>query len=137
MKRHLQKYINGINGDCFRTCIACIMNVEDLEEIPNFQEDGVDSFWNNFFKWLDENNLGYFEFDVKDKKAPYIVPSGYCVFTGKSNIVDALHCVVGRTEYNIDKGELEMFFIHNPNGDQINFLNGDVQYVGFIFKKFI
>lgn len=136
MKRHLQKNINNQNGDCFRTCIACILGTENLEDVPNFMENGTDYFWINFFKWLDENNLGYFEFDIKDKTAPSIVPNGYCVLTGKSNIVDALHCVVGRTEYDINTGETKIFFMHNPNGDQVNFLNGDVQYVGFIFKKF-
>ena len=43
-------------GDCFRTCLASIMESNNLEDIPNFMKDGELNFEKNFNEWLIKNN---------------------------------------------------------------------------------
>jgi len=35
MLRHIQK-VRGSDGDCFRTALACLLDVERLEDVPHF-----------------------------------------------------------------------------------------------------
>jgi hypothetical protein len=41
MNYHLQK-VRGAQGDCMRTCIACILDLE-IDNVPNFASHGLDA----------------------------------------------------------------------------------------------
>lgn len=43
-------------GDCFRACVASILEVP-LEEVPNFMEDGRKQFDDNLDKWLKDQSF--------------------------------------------------------------------------------
>lgn len=53
MKQHIQT-IRGNNGDCFRTALACILDMEQVEDIPHFfdGEFDLDEGWDAVREWL-------------------------------------------------------------------------------------
>jgi len=54
---------NGQYGDCWRTCIACLMDIEP-EEVPHFLEDGTEfaEGMANANRWLNARGLFYVTF---------------------------------------------------------------------------
>lgn len=56
---------NGKVGNCFATCIACILD-KDIEDIPNIETlFGIDNFWIVVFdKWI--NSIGYEYIEIKE-----------------------------------------------------------------------
>lgn len=63
MKRH--KMLNGHNpdageyGDCLRTCIACLVDADDVRDVPHFAHGNppADQLWQSVRNWLmDEHN---------------------------------------------------------------------------------
>ena len=46
MKEYYQKE-SYPTGDCFRTCIASILEADNLEDVPNFMKDGEKYFESN------------------------------------------------------------------------------------------
>lgn len=53
MLYHIQT-IHDSNGDCFRTALACLLDVERLENVPHFFNDNppADEGWNAVREWL-------------------------------------------------------------------------------------
>jgi len=50
---------NGRYGDCFRTCLACLLNVPP-EDVPHFLAEGNDAFWPAVTEWLSHHKLSLF-----------------------------------------------------------------------------
>lgn len=50
---------NGIMGDCWRTCIACLLEVPP-NEVPHFLE--TNHWWRDTQEWLRERGYGLYEF---------------------------------------------------------------------------
>lgn len=51
---------NGESGDCFRTCVAMILDM-DRDDVPNFMEYGADRWFTKLAWWLRPMGLNYFE----------------------------------------------------------------------------
>lgn len=51
-------------GDCFRACIASILDLE-IDDVPNFNEHG-DDWWCAFGKWLASRGMVAFEVWIPD-----------------------------------------------------------------------
>ena len=79
MLLHKQKFghdpENGVWGDCGRTVLACMLDLE-VEEVPHFGEGGPsdEEYMNRMREWLRQRDLGIAEF----------------VYNGKDLTIDAL-----------------------------------------------
>jgi hypothetical protein len=62
MKKVYQTIFGVPNGNCFQACIASILECE-LKDLPNFMEDGPDSFGGNLKEW--ESVMPFKLFDVR------------------------------------------------------------------------
>jgi hypothetical protein len=62
MKKVYQTIFGEPNGNCFQACIASMLECE-LKDLPNFMEDGPDSFGGNLKEW--ENAMPFKLFDVR------------------------------------------------------------------------
>jgi len=53
MLRHTQT-IRGSNGDCFRTALACFLDMEKVEDVPHFfdGDPNLDEGWAAVREWL-------------------------------------------------------------------------------------
>ena len=69
MQYHKQRFLhdpdNGIYGDCARTVIACLMDMEP-EQVPHFMDGAPDSceYHRRQNEWLKLHGLGMVEFPV-------------------------------------------------------------------------
>lgn len=119
-------------GDCFRTCIASILNSDNLEDIPNFMKDGEKFFESNFKKWLNENNYMDITFEINNSK---ILGNNFngqlCILTGTDSKTKIAHSVVGRVDYRQRDNSLHYSEIHNPT------FEGNTENIDFIFCTFI
>lgn len=54
MKKVFQTIVDKDNGNCMPACVCSLLNLDNIE-VPNFFDDGVDSFHQVFEKMLKEN----------------------------------------------------------------------------------
>lgn len=66
LKTHTQRFLHrpeeGQIGDCFRTVIACLLDV-DPEQVPHFMADldrPIPEIWKDVDAWLQERGLRHF-----------------------------------------------------------------------------
>ena len=126
-------------GDCFRTSIACILDLP-IDSVPHFvqeQCDGGRSWRDSLLAWLEPQGLSVVELDIANvgKEAYgeawlWIVAGGHCVISGispRSPDKKGLHSVVGLN------GEV----IHDPHPTRAGLVGvpDDWRYL-FIIKKF-
>lgn len=86
-QKKLSSIDGTIKGDCFRTCIACLLDIKDQDDLPSF-EDMTNGEWIiPFVKTL--NSYGYqfngcnkFEDIIVDKSFKGV--DGYYIVGGKS-----------------------------------------------------
>lgn len=58
MKKHIQIFrhdpANGIYGDCHRTALACVFDMDSPTDVPHFAHDGPSAvdFWDRADAWL-------------------------------------------------------------------------------------
>lgn len=83
---------NGIYGDCFRTCIACLMDL-DASEVPHIHDENQpegETQVDGYRKWLSSKGLGLFEVCLSgelDNILNHINstnPNEYYLLTGKA-----------------------------------------------------
>lgn len=91
----------GVMGDCWRTCIASILEFE-RDSVPNFVEEGgpddeTGAWWTATNEWLGRYGLQIVEWEIGDEQ-PW-APPAYTILTGPSPRGDFDHSVVG---YGID-----------------------------------
>lgn len=55
----------GIHGDCFRTTLSCLLDLEP-EAVPLFVDEDDDSWFGSVNRWLAERGLTYIAFEVAD-----------------------------------------------------------------------
>ena len=120
MKYHLQA-ITGENGDCFRTCLACLLDLESPTDVPDFANDPDEFWYETCNTWLRTNfgcQLHYIEADKVDPnglKHPHLMmgvsPRGF------------LHCCVGC------RGEI----VHDPHPDQTGLI--EVRQYGYFIQS--
>lgn len=108
-----QKYLhdpdNGQIGDCFRACIASILDLE-RDEVPHFARDHGTDYLRQLNLWLVPFDLYFMEMCVPDGYEKIITDMpAYTIVTGDSpRFKDCKHCVVAF------KGEI----VHDPHPDK-------------------
>lgn len=123
----------GIYGDCFRCCIASILELPAIE-VPHFMELGeksADIWYPNLNKWLEQRGFGYLEFEYPEKQPFFSTDlakmfNAHYVFSGMSP--RDRHATVGRNG----------FMVHDPHPDRTGLIGpykdtGTYSY-GFIVK---
>lgn len=131
MKKHYQ-IENYPTGDCFRACIASILESEKLEDIPNFMKDGERFFESNLKEWLDLN--GYMEITYEIHGSRLLgknFNNHLCILTGTDSVTNISHSVVGEVIYNKENNTIIYQEVHNPSK------NSDTENMDFIFCTFI
>ena len=125
-------------GDCVRTCMACILDVDKIEDVPNFMRDEEPHFIEYLTEWLENNNLEYMQMEIDDFFNSPWMPKGYCLLAGKSPRGEWDHMVVGEIKAVIKEGQVyrEIHFAHDtsPHHDG-TYIDGDIKYVGFLQRK--
>ncbi len=87
MKELTQTVFGEHKGNCFPTCIACLLDCEKDTDVPNFH--GAD-WWGQYQEWLVARGwrLRVWYHNTWGK------PKGYSIMSGKSPRGDFLHAVV-------------------------------------------
>jgi hypothetical protein len=134
MKKFYQKESYPI-GDCFRTCLASIMECDNLEDIPNFMKDGESAFEENFEQWLNENNCIDITYEIHSSKLIGSKFNGQlCILSGKDTNTGIGHCVVGKVEYIKENEQILYSLVHNPlkneNNDSL-----EIDFCTFVLKR--
>ena len=98
--------MNFETGDCFRACVASILDLS-IESIPNFMKEGPDKFLYNLDNW--SKNIGYLLLDVEMEdisrfKDSYLIATG---LSPRGKDKNHLHAVIYLNE--------EM--VHDPHPD--------------------
>lgn len=115
MKPQKQKFKhspdNGIWGDCHRTAIACILNL-DRDDVPNFGDGGPsgDEFTKRVNSWLLEN--GYVPVHTI-----YSCELGALLFTIAATNPDIYYLLGGRSRTGVDHTVVGLNdkIIHDPS----------------------
>lgn len=67
MKFHKQLVVDAKRGDCFRTCVACILD-RDVESVPNFcEKDSASEQWEQIVTWLHSQGWGFVKLYPHDR----------------------------------------------------------------------
>lgn len=131
MKPVDQTVFDDTKGDCFRACIASLLELP-IEEIPNFVES--EDMTGSAKKWLKERGLTVMPMSFFNPEEPshvFFDFQSYCIIGGTSPRKDAKgnhkrHAVVGKT-----KGwGLEI--VHDPHPSREKLLNWGHWWVWFI-----
>ena len=105
MIAYYQKFVNTTNGDCWRTCIASILEIPQLE-VPNFVTEGDDDYWMVAYKWLDKRDIRIAhttQFKEAKEKSDY----AFMIASGPSKSFPGFkHCVIV---------DLKNQIVHDPN----------------------
>lgn len=117
----------GQIGDCFRACIASLLELP-AEEVPHFcdgPEPSKDHAWyRRANAWLKQRGMIYMVYDYSEHSRRHLVENVgggvYHILEGKSFSGDD-HCVVGK--------DGEVVFDPCPFGRG---LNGTPEYIGFL-----
>lgn len=133
-----QKITKPPYGDCVRTVIACLLNKEDVEEIPNFMKDGEEKFRENLDCWMEDNGFEYIELTWQGFCEAPRVPKGLCGVVGDSPNGDYLHMVVGdwSIDYNEDGSFKRTVYLLHDVSPSNKYIIGNPKYISFLTRKF-
>jgi hypothetical protein len=102
MTKHTQILLhdpaNGVIGDCWRTCVACLLDVEP-ETVPHFILKP--SWYEDTLAWLRERGYGLYEFGGLFEQVSHTGLVGcHHIITGGSprDPVNVKHAVIGLDE---------------------------------------
>lgn len=133
-----QTLIHDYKGDCFRACMASVLDLK-IEDVPNFASGttSTDDFWIEVRAWLDKMNLTMIAITIEKAETldrMYFEYNHYVILTGVSPRLrpdgsPKYHAVVGRTKgYGIE-------IVHDPHPDRTGLAPGGYRFVRFIVKK--
>ena len=113
------------NGDCFRACVASILELP-IEKIPNFMGNGPNFFDENIRKWGDENKIRMIDIQFHDEEnRDKSLKDCYIIASGKSpRNNDFMHSIVW---FN---GKI----IHDPHPDKNGIVGNPEIFTLFILK---
>ena len=141
MKKEITKLTQIENypiGDCVRSVFACLLGLDNVEEVPNFMRDGNEKFQEHLEQWLEEKDLEYIELDYEVYKETAYFPYGHCGVSGKSPRGDWDHIVVGEIVKRVedDGAYRDIYFRHDtsPFHDG-KFIDSDIKSIGFLVRK--
>ncbi len=137
------------SGNCWATCIACLLELP-LEEVPNFCKKGSDTFdvegrREDWFRrtvlWLRSKGWELFTFKWPvPSEMEMVPPDGLVLLTGHSpRNKEKFHVVIGKiiTEYvQSDKGwgtTYKIYFEHDPHPDD-TFLDSEPVEISLLVK---
>lgn len=106
---------NGIPGDCYRTAIACLLDLEPTD-VPHFVESGKDRWWDETQEWFKARGDAFYYLPLPipdDWQAwwdHYRNALDYVILGGPSPRGPFEHVVVGRPD-------LTMAHDPHPSGD--------------------
>lgn len=109
MKPVMQTIFTPPKGDCFRACVATILEL-DLAAVPNWIGDHPEDWFDRFQAWLLKRGLAALEIPITPDQ-PFFspLPPAPFILTGQSPRGDWLHCVVGVGANN------RFDYVHDPN----------------------
>lgn len=85
----------GINGDCFRCCVASVLNL-DYESVPHFMERPADDWFAKFASWLLEHYRLVPLAVVPNDDLRQTIIGCACILSGPSpRFPGELHSVIG------------------------------------------
>lgn len=124
MKRIKQTDISTVTGNCFHTCVACVLGLE-LSEMPSFspqnpggEENGT--WFTPWKQWFLDNNIGWFEYIFEcwpEQNTKFQLGDGQlCILSGKSPRGDHNHAVVAKYEQSPDLSWGFQLY-HDPHPD--------------------
>lgn len=91
----------GSYGDCFRACVASILDIEDIESVPNFAAGGAD-WYADFVDWCYRRNIAAITFGIDGNEPIEAVGafmSGhnrYAIYILIGDTADGTHCAIYR-----------------------------------------
>ena len=131
MKKFYQKE-SYPTGDCFRTCVASILEVDSLEDVPNFMRDGEKKFDEYFKTWLNNNGFICIQYMIQESKVINRVgfDGALCILGGINTATGIHHSCVGQIRFE-DNCKLYYDCIHDP------LKNNDIENMSFISAYFI
>lgn len=115
---------NGKFGDCFRTCIACILDIPDVTLVPHIFENGFDdtAIWQQpLNEWLSKLGLAYIDVACAEGWFDSWNINTYHIISGNSPRGFS-HAVVGRN------GKM----VWDPHPSRDGLVGGDRTYGLFI-----
>jgi hypothetical protein len=119
MKKQHQTIIDKDIGNCFATCIACLLDL-DVADVPNFITLS-DLWWREFTDWLNARGYSAIMVDMRIKGAwsgsMACWSHALCVVGGQSPRGDYGHAVVGRMTGWLDEGDELYELVHDPHPD--------------------
>ena len=81
MKKMRQTNTAVPGGDCLRTCVACVLDMDSPEDVPNFVEDDVEppyQWWDRMNDWLAERDMRAVLANFENIEASFAIP-GLCL----------------------------------------------------------
>lgn len=99
---------NGFWGDCYRTCIACLLGI-DAADVPHFCDDAqgkdIDDTEANCRAWLKSCGYNIIKVCMLECNASYALSwfdDMPYILTGQSpNFNGVAHCVIGRGAFDV------------------------------------
>jgi len=118
MNREAQTIFNGKTGDCFRTCVANVLELP-LDDVPNFcaHED----WWIRLQAWLKPLNLFFCEIMNEGGKSP--MPTLPPLSNGAMCIAAGIgprgvrHAIVCRYRHSSENNKHWLELAHDPHPD--------------------
>ncbi len=92
MQKLLQTILSPPLGNCFSTCLACILEMP-VEDVPNFVGKHGDAWFSELRKWLEPSNLSPMFLEVSPEW-PNFGPSGYSILSAEVAESSKGHCLV-------------------------------------------
>lgn len=97
-------------GDCVRTCLASILETENLEDIPNFMRDGEGKYIEHLDEWCKMKGLDRITIAWDFIHGMVEISSRYVLIFG--DIRGISHATVGKLYYENNKAHIE--YKHDP-----------------------
>jgi hypothetical protein len=119
MKPVFQKVVAKGNGDCFRCCVASILEL-DAEDVPNFRDHDLQDM--NFLeRWFHDRGLALLELYEKDGtenrvRFDYICGAYAIADVASQRFPGGRHAVVVHWEADPERpGVVQLVVAHDPN----------------------
>lgn len=137
MKPVHQAKIDSDVGDCWRCCIASVLEL-DRDEVPNFAESGAYAH-DAMQKWVSKRGLAYVEFDTRHWRGGSDLDVTYAVrwdnmlgvhaiaTVPSQRFAGACHSIVIRWEPGDVEGSVRVVVAHDPNPDNQPYNLGEMR----------
>jgi len=120
--------LGPVKGDCFRACVASVLELP-IEEVPHFVQESED-WYEMFTEWLSKREMFAIEVKVSEPPASVVLPPDVPCIVSAHGPRGCMHSVVGR--YDGGEGiELD----HDPHPSRGFFGGNDAEWVMLIGRR--